>query len=49
MGKKQDPDPGSESGMNKPNHIFESLETTFLGKIHKFFDADPGWKKKDPG
>jgi hypothetical protein len=30
MGKKnQDPDPGSESGMNNPDHIYESLETIF--------------------
>jgi hypothetical protein len=38
MGKKS----GSGSGMNKPDHIFESLETIFLLKIFKFFDADPG-------
>jgi hypothetical protein len=41
MGKKS----GSGSGMNKPDHISESLETTFWLKIFKFFDADPGWKK----
>jgi hypothetical protein len=27
--KNKDPDPGSESGMNNPDHIFESLETIF--------------------
>jgi hypothetical protein len=31
--------------MNKPFHISESLETIFWGKILKFFDLDPGWKK----
>jgi hypothetical protein len=38
MGKKS----GSGSGMNNPDHIFESLETIFWVKILKFFDADPG-------
>jgi hypothetical protein len=36
----------------KPDHIFESLETIFWVKIHKFFDADPGSgmeKNSDPG
>jgi hypothetical protein len=45
------------SGMNIPDHIFESLETFFWVKILKFldadadpgsgnlFDLDPGWKK----
>jgi hypothetical protein len=28
--------------MNEPDHISESLETIFLVKILKFFDADPG-------
>jgi hypothetical protein len=28
--------------MNNPDHIFESLETTFGVKILKFFAADPG-------
>jgi hypothetical protein len=32
------------SGMNIPDHISKSLETIFLIKILKFFDADP-----DPG
>jgi hypothetical protein len=41
MGKKS----GSGSGMNNPDHIFESLETNFWAKILKFFYADPGWKK----
>ncbi len=30
--------------MNNPDHISESLETIFLVKTRKFFDADPGWK-----
>jgi hypothetical protein len=41
--------PGSESGMNNPDHISESLETFFWGKIFKFFAADPGWKKFESG
>jgi hypothetical protein len=49
MGKKS----GSGSGMNNPDHFSESLETIFWVKILKFFDADPGWRKKtrirDPG
>jgi hypothetical protein len=46
MGKKS----GTVSGMNNPDHLFESLEMTFLGfKILKFFDADPGWKKFGSG
>jgi hypothetical protein len=44
MGESQHPDPGS--GMNNPDHIFESLETIFLFflgvKILQFFDEDPG-------
>jgi hypothetical protein len=40
---------GSGSGMNIPDHIFESLETIFLVKILKFFDADPGWEKLGSG
>jgi hypothetical protein len=31
--------------MTNKDHISESLETIFLVKILKFFDADPGWKK----
>ncbi len=45
MGKKsQEPDPGSGSGMNIPDHISGSLETISGVKILKFFDvdADPG-------
>ncbi len=42
MGKNQDPDPGSESGMNNPDHISASLETIFWVKTLKFFDAAPG-------
>ncbi len=38
MGKNS----GSRSGMNNPNHIYESIETIFWVKILKFFDADPG-------
>jgi len=39
--KIQDPDPGSGSGMNIPDHISESLETIYLGlKILKFFEAE---------
>jgi hypothetical protein len=40
----QEPDPGSGSGMNIPDHISKSLETIFWVKILKFVDADP-----DPG
>ncbi len=40
--KSQDLDQGSGSGMNKPDHISESLGTIFWVKILKFFDADPG-------
>jgi hypothetical protein len=45
MGKKS----GSGSGMNNPDHISASLETIFLVKILKFYDADPGWKKFGSG
>jgi hypothetical protein len=38
MGKKS----GSGSEMNNPDHISESLETSFGDKILKLFDADPG-------
>jgi hypothetical protein len=37
MGKNQDPDQVSGSGMNNPDHISESLETIFGVKILKFF------------
>ncbi len=52
--KNQDPDLGSGSRMNNPDHISESLETNFWVKILIFFDADPGhgiWDGKnwDPG
>jgi hypothetical protein len=40
MGKN--PDLGTASGMNNPDHFLEILETTFWVKILKFFDADPG-------
>jgi hypothetical protein len=53
MGRKS----ASGSGMNKPDHIFRSLETIFwfFGvKILKFFYADPGSgmetvRIRDPG
>jgi hypothetical protein len=38
----RDPDPGSRSEMNNPDHNSESLETIFLVKILKFFDVDLG-------
>jgi hypothetical protein len=56
MGKNQDPDPGSGSGMNIPDHISESLETIFalnyLNSLTQmrirdpgiFLTLDPGWK-----
>jgi hypothetical protein len=51
MGKKS----VSGSGMNNPDYISESLQTIFMVKILKFFDADPGFvsriqdgKKSDP-
>jgi hypothetical protein len=47
MGKSQDPDPGS--GMNIPDHISESLETTFGLKIFKIFSADPDPESFRPG
>jgi hypothetical protein len=31
------------SRMNIPDHISESLETIFVLKILKLFDADPGY------
>jgi hypothetical protein len=37
-----DPDPGSGSGMENLDHIYESWETIFLVKILKFFDMHPG-------
>jgi hypothetical protein len=43
MGKKS----GTGSGMNNPNHIFESLETIFWIKILNFFDADPGSRMEE--
>jgi hypothetical protein len=41
MDKNQNPDPGSGSGMNIPDHISESIETIFGLKIVIFCDADP--------
>jgi hypothetical protein len=49
MGKNQNPNPRSGSGMNNKDHISESLETIFWVRILKFFDADPGWKKFGSG
>ncbi len=40
---------GSGSGMNNPDHISESLETSFGVKILNFFYGDPGWKKFGSG
>ncbi len=37
--KNEDPEPGSGSWMNIPDHISESLETIFWVKILKVFDA----------
>jgi hypothetical protein len=43
--------PGSESGMNNPDHISESLETIFglkyLNSLMRI--RDPGWKKFGSG
>jgi hypothetical protein len=37
---------GSGSGVNNPDHIFESFKKKLFGlKYLNFFDADPGWKK----
>jgi hypothetical protein len=47
-----DPDPESVSGMNIPDHISGSLETSFGVKISKIFyvDVDPGiFLTLDPG
>jgi hypothetical protein len=38
MGKKSK----SRSGMNIPDDISENLETTFVLKLQKFYDVDPG-------
>jgi hypothetical protein len=45
MGKKSE----YGFGMNKPDHISESLETIFWVKILKFFDGNPGSKKFGSG
>ncbi len=37
-----DPDPGSRSGMNNPDHIYESLQTIFWVKILTFLDVGFG-------
>jgi hypothetical protein len=50
--KNEDPDPGSGSGMNNPDHNSVSFETIFLVKILKFFDAESGiqdGRNTDPG
>jgi hypothetical protein len=52
MGKKiriRVPDPGSGSGMNNPDHISESLETIFFGKILDYFMRIRDEKNSDPG
>jgi hypothetical protein len=48
MGKKS----GSGTGMNIPDHIYESIETIFWVKTLNYFlrirdgkYLDPGWKK----
>jgi hypothetical protein len=45
MSKKQDPDPGSRTGMNNPEHIAKRLETIFWVKILNSLMRirDPGW------
>jgi hypothetical protein len=47
MGKNQDPDPGSQTGMNNPEHIAKSLKTIFWVKILNSLMGirDPGWWK----
>jgi hypothetical protein len=46
MGRKS----ASGSGMNNPDHIFQSFETIFLVFLGlKYFDADPGWKNVGSG
>ncbi len=58
--KNQDLDPGSESGMNIPDHISASLAVFWVKNtqilwciygsgIRNLFDLDPGWKNSDPG
>jgi hypothetical protein len=56
--KNQDPDLGFGSELNIPDHISESLNTIFWGKILKFFDGSGikkfgsgirDGKKSDPG
>jgi hypothetical protein len=51
MGKNQDPDRGSRSGMNNPDHVSESLETIFgLKYLYSLMRIrDPGWKKFGSG
>ncbi len=50
--KNKDSDPGSVSGINIPEYIYESLETIFGLKIFEFFYAGPGsgiFLTLDPG
>jgi hypothetical protein len=50
--KNQDPDPGSGSGMDIPDHISKSLETNFWLKILKILLCASGygiWNLFDPG
>jgi hypothetical protein len=49
QGWVKNPDPGSGSGMNSPDHISQSLETIFWVKIFEFFNSDTGWKKFGSG
>jgi hypothetical protein len=51
MGKNQDPDPKSGSGMNNPAQVSESLETIFLVKFSNSLMRirDPGIKKFGSG
>ncbi len=45
--KSQDPDAGSGSVINNPDHISLELRNNFFWvKILKFFDADPGYTSR---
>jgi hypothetical protein len=49
-GSGMDKKSGSGTGVNNPDHISESLETHFFGLKYLYsLNADPGWKKSDPG
>jgi hypothetical protein len=50
MGKSQDLDSGSGCGMKNPDHISESLETSFSGlKYLMMWIRDPGSRRKKFG